>query len=511
MGAIGIGTGLWSRAMARAAKTPPALPTPTTDMLPALTTSGASWAQVVSTERILSSYGPTAALAVLTDSSGTPGNNRDVGANKTGISASDLPYTISNLVGFYDQSPSGCALLGPTTAQQPRMQAGVAVGAGRLAAGFYGQADLGPQICLTSAGGGTLPTIPLQDRTELFVIYPGVSAQKAMWRELANGAGAVGLRVLYTDQPGIGSAAAADQAKMREYGVTLGTAMPSQPLVVLLVENASGVTLWVNGVKGTTSAPPTASGTIGRIMLGAAPATTSGDAYDGRMAIAAYGCINKAINDADAAAISAAMIARFGIEAAYTLNLLYVGDSIDEGVSASGNLGIGQAVRPLLNAKTRFWNLGIAGKTLAQCYRDRASYEGALFAGGKTNVVFLQAGSNDIVLSGTSGVSLYANTLAPYVAYLKGLGYKVAVGTILPRSDAGVTTSTEAERNAYNTLVRANSAGADAVIDRATEGHMGVYPTSSNDATLYVDKVHPTTLGYSYLAPVDAAAINALL
>jgi hypothetical protein len=167
-------------------------------------------------------------------------------------------------------------------------------------------------------------------------------------------------------------------------------------------------------------------------------------------------------------------------------------------------------VRPLPNAKTRFYNLGISNKTLAECYRDSPFYEAVLFGAGKTNIAFIQGGTRDI-FAGTSGATLYSATTAPYVSYLKGLGYKAVVCTILPRNDAGTTGTIETQRNAYNALVLANSAGADAICDRAGESHMGVYPTSPNDVTLYPDKVHPATLGNSYLAPVDAAAINGLI
>ena len=66
----------------------------------------------------------------------------------------------------------------------------------------------------------------------------------------------------------------------------------------------------------------------------------------------------------------------------------------------------------------------------------------------------------------------------------------------------------EARRTSYNSLVTANGAGADFIIDQAADATMGVYPTSPNNTALYADNIHPTSSGYALLAPIFAAGIN---
>ena len=187
-------------------------------------------------------------------------------------------------------------------------------------------------------------------------------------------------------------------------------------------------------------------------------------------------------------------------------------------MAASDTLALGARLLPLLARPARYWNLGVAGRTQAQCFATRAAREGALVEPGKLNLALVDAGINDLG-AGAGGADLYAGRTRPYLAALRAMGFRVGLATLLPQTSGNYPTDNatiERERLAYNAAVRADAGGADFLVDRAADPVMGRYPDSCADATLYSASVggaglHPTTLGYAHLAPVYAAAINAAL
>ena len=123
------------------------------------------------------------------------------------------------------------------------------------------------------------------------------------------------------------------------------------------------------------------------------------------------------------------------------------------------------------------------------------------------------AGTNDLSLSSGSdptGASIYAN-IASYVAAAHVTGFKVVVGTMLPRNAWAPGSAQDIERLAFNTLVRANAAGADAIADYAADPTMGAQANTSNTAYYITPGIHPTSLGYGFLAQIEAGAVNSLL
>ena len=128
-----------------------------------------------------------------------------------------------------------------------------------------------------------------------------------------------------------------------------------------------------------------------------------------------------------------------------------------------------------------------------------------------TSVLLIQQGTNDL-MGGNSAPYLYENILKPFVALSKAAGFYVAVNTILPRKDGGWMSdpSHERERVEYNKLVRANSVGADTVIDVAADPVIGdaVDPDTS---PLYADKVHLNQSGQQRMAKIYAKPLALLL
>ena len=79
-----------------------------------------------------------------------------------------------------------------------------------------------------------------------------------------------------------------------------------------------------------------------------------------------------------------------------------------------------------------------------------------------------------------------------------GVEHYVVVATILPRTGGSWDAAAEARRVEYNNAVRGNAAMADAVLDLTANPTMG--NGNESDTTLYPDGLHPSSLGYAYLA-----------
>ena len=128
-----------------------------------------------------------------------------------------------------------------------------------------------------------------------------------------------------------------------------------------------------------------------------------------------------------------------------------------------------------------------------------------------TSVLLIQQGTNDLS-GGGSARHLYDNVLKPFVALSQAAGFYVAVDTILPRKDAGWMANPEFERQRldYNQLVRANSIGAEAVIDIAADPEIG---DRSDPATSphFADALHPRQSGQERLAKIYAKPLGLLL
>lgn len=127
------------------------------------------------------------------------------------------------------------------------------------------------------------------------------------------------------------------------------------------------------------------------------------------------------------------------------------------------------------------------------------------------SVLLIEQGTNDL-MGGNSADYLYQNILRPFVAKAQGAGFYVAVDTILPRADDGwmADPQHERERVDYNKLVRANTVGADTVIDVASDPEIGdrVDPALS---TMFADRIHPNRQGQERLAKIYAAPIRLML
>lgn len=187
-----------------------------------------------------------------------------------------------------------------------------------------------------------------------------------------------------------------------------------------------------------------------------------------------------------------------------TRQVICEGDSITYGLGYTATSYPVQ-MQPLFAQSWVVSNLGTSGKTLATMTTEAATRVDPFYNANRTkNVVCIFGGINDAG-AGTSAAAIYANMQA-YVAARQAAGFQVVVFTLLPHP----TPAIEAIRVAYNTLLRADNAGADGIADVAADSRIGD-PGDNLDTTYYdADTVHPNTAGYAIIAEIAKTAVEAL-
>lgn len=156
-------------------------------------------------------------------------------------------------------------------------------------------------------------------------------------------------------------------------------------------------------------------------------------------------------------------------------------------------------------------NVGAIGKWMLTGLGEREKELFPFYDPQHTSVLVIQQGTNDL-LGGNTAPYLYGSILKPFVSLSQKAGFYVVVDTILPRSDPGWVGdgAHENERLEYNKLVRANSVGADAVNDIATDPIIGD-PVNPAISLLYADGVHLRREGQRRLAKIEAKTLATLL
>ena len=191
-----------------------------------------------------------------------------------------------------------------------------------------------------------------------------------------------------------------------------------------------------------------------------------------------------------------------------TLNIICDGDSLTEGAGVfspyTDYLYVNSVAPFVANVAVDGKGLGTGlpatdGGTIETMLATGTTVVDPLLVTGATNVVIILGGTNDVA-NGVSPTAVYGY-LQTYIANRRGAGWKVVVFP-LP-SHTGVT---DTPMQAYNKLVIANTAGADAV---ATLPQSIIGTHSYSNTILFVDGIHMTQFALtSILAPAVSAAIN---
>lgn len=199
------------------------------------------------------------------------------------------------------------------------------------------------------------------------------------------------------------------------------------------------------------------------------------------------------------------------------------GDSILYGAGAEGwdQRGPGWFLAKALPTVELF-NLGMKAQQLAQQIGpDFTQTVAPLLAtspyGPSRTAILWQSGTNDIGIAGRSAAQLMADSAqAVRISRAALPGVRVLRATLLPRSDrawiTGVAsdgTSREAARQAVNAAWRNGASGADLLLDigdpasvmgaLAAPGDLSPHaaPDLPDRASLYVDRLHPSGVGYA--------------
>jgi lysophospholipase L1-like esterase len=220
------------------------------------------------------------------------------------------------------------------------------------------------------------------------------------------------------------------------------------------------------------------------------------------------------LSDANCNLVRDALKSTFGIVTPTSDVVVSVGDSIEYGPTVVESLEgrtITRTVRPLLKRDVACYNMGLSSQLLSgggQLAANSATREDLLLAastGYTRRVARIEIGTNDIG-GGTTGAALYS-AMTTYISGRRAAGAThIVLHTLLPRGGGFA-----AEINAYNALVRANSIGVDQVADVAAHPIMGDQANVGNSLYFQGDALHPTGYGYDLIAPIIAAAINAVL
>ncbi len=192
------------------------------------------------------------------------------------------------------------------------------------------------------------------------------------------------------------------------------------------------------------------------------------------------------------------------VSASATLQIVAAGDSLVEGQGATLNRSL---VR-LLNYPTYLMRSAGKGSTTIQAMVTDAAEIDQLVMAGKTNVLVVFAGTNDIA-GGRTGAQAYGD-LQTFCSGRRTAGFDlIVVCTMLPR--AGI----ETQRVAYNSAIAAGFAGntldCDAIADLGADTNIGA-AGANNNATYYdADTIHLNNTGYAVAAPIVQAAIDSVL
>ena len=193
------------------------------------------------------------------------------------------------------------------------------------------------------------------------------------------------------------------------------------------------------------------------------------------------------------------------------LTLVLDGSSVEAGVGCTDLRNLTRLYETGL-PDARIYNVAVGGATTADRRSALPSTLAPLEQATGRKILVSGAGANSLA-RGVPASVLYQQT-ADYVAraHARIPGLIVGLATIIPLAYA-IDSGLAPRFDAYNALLRRGRAGADFVIDRASDRIMGDPRTIRPhlDRRYSTDGAHPTDRGYARLASIDLRAIRAAL
>jgi len=196
-------------------------------------------------------------------------------------------------------------------------------------------------------------------------------------------------------------------------------------------------------------------------------------------------------------------------------NIVFDGDSLTIGTGALpfNNFPLSNdypsQVAACLDARGSYYNVGVAGETVATMITNAPAVVDAKLVSGAENIVVLAGGTNDIYYT-DSAATAYSN-IVTYCQARQAAGWKVVICTITPRDDSGAPADFETQRQALNTSIRSNwHTFANALADVGNDANIGQAGNYSNTQYYNGDLVHHNPNGYWVRAGYVLAALGTL-
>lgn len=181
--------------------------------------------------------------------------------------------------------------------------------------------------------------------------------------------------------------------------------------------------------------------------------------------------------------------------------IMWEGDSIST-VTANGLYP--RMANRLLSYPVLSENKATVGATVSTLTARAATIDTYLNNGFSNTILFVLLGSND--MSGAIDGTTFYNNLKTYCNARKAAGWTVVACTPLACVNSGYS----AKRAVAASLIRGDNSFYDALVDFAADTTFGP-DSSATNLTLFADGVHPTTYGYSLMAPIVASVVDTLL
>lgn len=250
--------------------------------------------------------------------------------------------------------------------------------------------------------------------------------------------------------------------------------------------------------------PVVAAGALAGGTIGNLPSVGG---YAANMELTTLILYPRTLSDADFAAAKASLHLAHGVPQTTTMRVFGTGDSIFAG-SVNNWISPIEKAMDQLPATVRLVNFSAGGSKTTDLISVYPTFSPYIAA--QPSIVVTNMGTNDIALTADSAATIYAR-LATICGLAHADGAKMIISTILPAVNINYTAPRLAELAALNTMIRDGWASiADGLIDHAADPIMGA-PDAPLDTSLYLDGLHPTALGVSFLTGQTAAAISALL
>lgn len=275
--------------------------------------------------------------------------------------------------------------------------------------------------------------------------------------------------------------------------------------------NASTTRFRINGHQSTSLLAP-ASGTAQGMNIGA-PFDAGGAFFNGDIAeIIIFGGI---LTDIQVALVEQYLTSpvEYG-GAGYSVAPYLVvmdGDSMTRGSGASADLSDNypSQLAALLPSSYDLINCGVGGQTWANMITDAVTEIDPLLTWRpRTAGVCVAWNTNDIHFGASSDTHI-AN-MRVYCLARRAAGWKVVVGTLLPRSGGTTPADYETKRLTINTYIRANWADfCDGFFDPAADSRIGDLGDETNP-TYYADTAHLNGTGYAIVAQLVNTEVVAL-